>query len=207
MPKPVPLPVRRKLFQRDRQGETTASLASALGLAPRTVRHLRKRFRDRGPDGVPPDYHAPRQLPHAFSPEIREAALGLRREHPTWGAVLIWVALGQRRPKAPRPGPSTLRRWFRDAGLGPAPPPRRPRAVACRATVPHQTWQVDASEQIPLRDGTRVCWLRAVDEATGAVLGTVIFPPSFLEPGRPPEDADGPARVVRPPRPARATAV
>src|SRR5882757_3404718 len=109
MPKPVPIPVRRKILQRDRQGETTASLASAFGLSPRTVRHLRKRFRDRGPEGVSPDYHASRPLSHAFSLQVREAALELRREHPTWGADLIRVALGQRRPKAPRPGPSTLR--------------------------------------------------------------------------------------------------
>jgi hypothetical protein len=47
MPGPVPIPVRRKLFQRAQQGESTASLAAAFGLPPRTVRDLRKRFPDR----------------------------------------------------------------------------------------------------------------------------------------------------------------
>jgi hypothetical protein len=32
---------------------------------------------------------------------------------------------------------------------------------------------MDAAELIPLADRTRVCWLRIVDEATGAVLETV----------------------------------
>jgi hypothetical protein len=108
MPKPVPIPVRRKLLQRAQQGESTASLAAAFGLAPRTVRHLRKRFRDRGPDGVTPDYRAPRRLPQAYPGQVREPALALRRQHPSWGAVLIRVALGQRRPKVAWPCSSTL---------------------------------------------------------------------------------------------------
>jgi transposase len=198
MPKPVPIPVRRKLFQRAEQGESTASLAAAFGLAPRTVRHLRKRFRDRGPEGVLLDSHAPPDLPHAYPDRVREAALALRRQHPTWGAVLIGVALGQQRPQIESPNPSTLRRWFHDAGLAPAPPSRRPRPQSKRATAPHQTWQVDASERIPLANGTQVSWLRVVDEASGAVLGTVIFPPSLLEPGRAPSHPDGLAGSVRP---------
>jgi hypothetical protein len=36
---------------------------------------------------------------------------------------------------------------------------------------------VDAAEQVPLRSGRRVCWLRIVDECSGAVLETVVFPP------------------------------
>jgi hypothetical protein len=200
MPKPVPIPVRRKLLQRAQYGESTASLAAAFDLAPRTVRHLRKRFRDRGPDGVAPDYRSPRNLPHAYPDRVRKVALDLRRQHPSWGATLIWVALGQRRPPLdrPRPHPSTLRRWFHDAGLAPAPPPQRPRPRADRATTPHQTWQIDAAERIPLADGTQVCWLRLVDEASGAVLGTTIFPPSLLESGRPSGDPGRPPYPVRP---------
>ena len=63
MPKPVPIPVRRKLLHRAQQGESTASLAAAFDLAPRTVRHLMKRFRDRGPDGILPAYHTPQKTP------------------------------------------------------------------------------------------------------------------------------------------------
>jgi transposase len=177
MPRPVPIPIRRKLFQRAQQGESTASLAAAFGLPPRTVRHLLQRLRQRGPDGLRPDYHPPRHLPQAYSAEVRQVALALRRDHPSWGAVLIWVALREGHPERSWPSPSTLRRWFHEAGLGPAPSPRRPRRRADRATVPHQTWQIDASERIALADGTQVCWLRVVDEATGAVLGTTIFPP------------------------------
>src|SRR5262245_56465355 len=93
MPKPVPIPVRRKLLQRARRGEGAAALAAAFGLPVRTVRHLLKRFRDRGDGALAPDYRVPRGLPHAHTAAVREASLALRREHPGWGAELIRVAL------------------------------------------------------------------------------------------------------------------
>jgi hypothetical protein len=82
------------------------------------------------------------------------------------------------------PAARTLQRWFAKAGLGPAPQGRRPKTVKkWRATRPHETWQVDAAEDIPLADGTRTSWLRIADEFTGAVLKTVVFPPRAVEHG------------------------
>jgi DNA-directed RNA polymerase specialized sigma24 family protein len=65
MPKPVPIPVRQKLLQRAQQGEPTANLAAAFDLAPRTVRNLLRRFRQRGPESLRPDYRRPTRFPHA----------------------------------------------------------------------------------------------------------------------------------------------
>src|SRR4051812_1085321 len=203
MPKPVPVPVRRKLLQLARRGEAAASLAAAFGLPVRTVRHLLKRFRDRGEAAVAPDYLAPRPLPHAHPAEVRDAALALRRDHPSWGAELIRVALRVGRPELPSPSATTPRRWSRDAGLGPAPRGHRPSGPRARAAAPHEAWQVDASERIPLRDGTEVCWLRVVDEASGAVLRTAVFPPGAVEPGASPGHpgrAPGDVRAVGPAR-------
>jgi hypothetical protein len=59
VPKPIPVPVRQKLFESAARGESAASLAAAFRLPVRTVRHLRRRFRERGADAVRPDYHAP----------------------------------------------------------------------------------------------------------------------------------------------------
>jgi transposase len=205
MPKPIPVPIRQKLWERSRRGEEPASLARAFGLSPRTVRQLLKRFRDCGPEALRPNYHQPKQLPQAYPAKMREAALALRRKHPGWGATLIRVALSEQQPQHVWPESRTLQRWFRNAGLGPAPPPQRPPRVAGRADQPHQTWQMDAAELIPLSDGTRVCWLRIVDEATGAVLKTTAFPPRALDSSRSASHAEGSAsslRAVGPPRAA-----
>src|SRR6188768_1000575 len=122
MPKPIPIPVRQKLWERAQRGETTADLARTFDVSPRAVRKLLKRVRDRGPDALRPDYHRPDRLPHAYPQRLRQHALALRREHPNWGAVMIRLALSQHGPKRALPEPRTLQRWFRDAGLGPAPP-------------------------------------------------------------------------------------
>jgi transposase len=184
LPKPIPIPIRRKLWERAQQGEASSALASAFDLSSRTVRNLLKRFREGGDGSVGPDYRTPAP-PHTKPEEIRLAVLTKRQEHRTWGAELIRVALSEERPEVAWPHPRTMRRWFQQAGLAPAPCGRRPGASFARATQPHETWQIDASEHIRLSNGDQASWLRVVDEATGAVLGTAVFPPRVLDSGRP----------------------
>ena len=121
--------------------------------------------------GRPAPNRRTRLGPQAGTP-ARSPALHLRQQHPGWGAGLIRVML-QQQGIEPLPAERTLQRWFARAGLGPAPPGRRPEAASRRATRPHDTWQVDAAEEIRLADDTRVSWLRIADEfkvgsATGA---------------------------------------
>ncbi|MFO0893313.1 MAG: helix-turn-helix domain-containing protein [Isosphaeraceae bacterium] len=179
MPAPVPVPIRQAIWELHQRGVPTGDLAARFGLAARTVRGLIRRGRERGADGLAPDpTHPVAAPPHP----AREAALRLRREHPTWGAGVIRVWL-ERSGVAGLPGVREIQRWFAAAGLNPAPPGRRPAAPRARASDPHDTWQVDAAERMALADGSRASWLRVADEATGAVLRTAVFPPRALGPG------------------------
>src|SRR4051794_21881303 len=99
MPAPVPVPIRQALAQRARAGETTAALAAAFGLPPRTVRHLLKRLRARGDAGLLPGYRPAAPPAHAYPEATRAAVLQARRDHPTWGAGVIRVALAEARPE------------------------------------------------------------------------------------------------------------
>jgi hypothetical protein len=60
------------------------------------------------------------------------------------------------------------------------------------ASQAHDIWQMDAVEQLRLGSGDGVCWLRLVDEYSGAVLATTVFPPLPLGP-RPAGRRPGPA--------------
>jgi transposase len=208
MPKPVPIPVRQKIWERAALGESAASLAQFFDLSPRTMRHLLKRAREQGDAGLLPSYRGPSTLDHAYSDEVRQAILASRRQHRTWGAELIRVMLAEEQPQVAWPSSQTIRRWFRVADLAPAPAGRRlgSSSSSARARLPHQTWQIDASEHIPLADKSEVCWLRIVDEATGAVLRTDVFPPRVLDPGRSKRSPEGPETLVPEVGPARATA-
>jgi hypothetical protein len=177
MPAPLPLPVRQALWQRFLRGQSPTTIAQALGLAPRTVRHLLRRLRDGGPDALAPTYRSPQVPPDPMTQQLHDQTIAWRREHPQWGSGLLRVFLLRDFPQATIPCTRTLQRWLEQAGLGPAPSGRRPSLDTPRAGHPHEVWQVDAAEQVRLRSGQRVSWLRMVDECSGAVLATAVFPP------------------------------
>jgi len=172
MPAPVPLPIRRAMWRRWKQGATTIELSQAFNVAPRTVRNLLRRWHQRGEPGLAPDYRCPDPPPPHPGFNL---AVQLRRDHPRWGAGLIRVYLFLRGVQ-PLPADRTLQRWFHRVGLAPAPPGRRPASSKPRATAPHEIWEVDAAEEILLGNGKKVSWLRITDEFTGAVLQTETFP-------------------------------
>jgi hypothetical protein len=184
MPRAIPVAIRQQLWERHRRGEPTATLAVAYGVLPRAVRALCRRLRLGGPEALRPHYHAPPAPPHAKPAPCRADLLQLRREHPTWGAAWLLTLLRQRFPDRPWPAPRTAQRWLKAAGLNPAPRGRRPASNASRAVQPHEVWQMDGAECIRLADGEPVCWLRVVDELTGAALQTTIFPPGSSLSGR-----------------------
>lgn len=181
MPHPTPVPVRQVIRQLSEQGDGVTRIAEALGLVPRTVRHLLQRFRVEGQAAVAPSY--PSRAISSLPQELVDEALRLRREHATWGAGLIRVFLVRKHPQEAVPAERTLQRWFERAGLSPAPKGRRPACQAQRAQRPHDVWQMDAAERVRLGNGTRACWLRIADEYSGAVLETAVFPPRGLEHG------------------------
>jgi transposase len=186
MPHPLPVPVRLAIWRRYQDGQDGSTIAHDLGLAPRTVRRLVHRLRREGQAAVSPDYHRCGAATPKRPESLVHAALALRREHPLWGAGLIRVLLHRQFPQDAPPAERTLQRWFVRAGLTPVPAGRRPTSAPRRAQRPHETWQMDAAEKVPLSTGQRVCWLRIVDECSGAVLWTVVFPPMPL--GRGPSD-------------------
>lgn len=195
MPAPVPLPIRQAIQRRSERGATTSELSQAFGIPARTVRNLLRRFRACGAEGLTPDYRRLPQPPPAPEHPAFSPAARLREAHAGWGAGLIRIYL-EIQGVRPLPCVRTLQKWFRRVGLGPAPPGRRP-VAARRATTPHQVWEIDAAEEIPLGDGARVSWLRIVDEFTGAVLHTAVFPPRALEQCAGAGDADRtPPRVL-----------
>jgi transposase InsO family protein len=173
MPLAVPESVRSAVWLLHQQGQPAEAIALALSLGARTVYRLLARFRCAdGPCAAA--YHRCGRARSAAAEVLCQQALGLRRLHPGWGAGRILAELAKRHPPPLLPDRSTLKRWLARGGL--APQPRRPaRPFAPRAGRPHRTWQMDACEMIPLASGTRACWLRLVDEASGAFLFTRVF--------------------------------
>jgi transposase len=183
--------VRHALFRRWQKGASVPTLADELDLSERTVRHLVRRFVARGQAGVGPDYARCATQSAATGKALFHQAVQMRQQHPTWGTGLIRVLLHEETGACR--SERTLQRWFRRAALAPAPAGRRPARDEYRARRPHEVWQMDAAERILLGSGERVSWLRLVDECSGAVVQTTVFPPRVLEPGG---SAGGPRGVA-----------
>jgi transposase len=183
MPAAIPIPVRQVILKRWQKGESVASLAEELKLSVRTVRNLVHRFAERGQRGLEPDYGrcATKTMP-TNSDEFQKA-IEMRKRHPTWGGGLIRVLLQEQGHDACA-SERTLQRWFQHSTVASAPPGRRPDSDVRRAHHPHEVWQMDAVDQLRLANGQQVSWLRLVDECSGAVLQTTIFPPALLELGQ-----------------------
>ena len=200
----VPLPIRQALVRGHQKGDSAPALALQFHLPLRTVYHILRQARLQDGQVAAAAYHVPPIGPQA-PPSLVAEALALRQAHPEWGTELIRIFLARNNPDATLPCSRTLRRWLHDAGLGPAPVGRRPAEFDPRALTVHDTWQMDAADQMALANRRLVSWLRTVDECSGAVLQTVVFPPG-VQPGRRHSRPGGAARDVHDVGPARADA-
>ncbi len=158
-------------------------IVSQFPVSLRTVQRLFARFEQRGDVGIAPDYdHCGKQQAEQTTPELVEHICQTRREHRRWGTEMIRLELEEFYDSLP--GARTMRRHLRNAGLEPAPAGRIPTAEhprVSRAQRPHQGWQTDASEELHLKGNQRACWLRVVDECSGAFLKTLVFPAARWE--------------------------
>ncbi|HLN64660.1 MAG TPA: hypothetical protein VK464_24310 [Symbiobacteriaceae bacterium] len=177
MPRFVPVPTRLAVYHAHLDGLGTAELAGRFNLPRRTVRHIIGQGRDSGGTFHGPAY-ASGPSASAFTATLRQRVLALRQQHPRWGATLIRLCLEDLPPDQldePVPSDSTIRRWLEEGGLSPCPAGRKADS-RLRACAAHEVWQVDAADQMRLLGGSLVSWLRLVDECSGAVLRTAVFP-------------------------------
>jgi len=172
-----PCPFARRFFQRWQQQADPREVATQYAVALRTVQRWFARFARQGDQGIAPDYaHCGQHQARPTAPALVQDLCQTRRAHPRWGSELIRLELEDRHDVLPCA--RTLRRHLRHAGLQPAPA-GRPALTAApkvpRATRPHQGWQTDASEELRLQRRQQACWLRIVDECSGAFLQTLVF--------------------------------
>jgi transposase len=180
MPQPIPVATREMIVSCHEKGESLVAIANDLKMSYWTARHIWRRYRDDGPDGLKPGYDRCGPSGPLSDRLIYRAALWLRRRHRSWGAGLIRVLLTKRYGKDRVPTVRSLQRWFKAAGLSVCKS-KRPSANKQKARRVPQVWQMDAKERVPLKDGRQVCYLSITDEKSGAHLITQVFPPQAFQ--------------------------
>lgn len=201
MPAAISQTLRETLWTAAQQGLGTTALAEQFRLSARTVRHLLQQARSHGGHMPTPGYRSVRPADLDSASVVFRTVWALKQQHPDWGARFLLGVLRQTLPGQPLPAERTLRRWLQQHQPA-APPGRRPQRPA-RAQRPHQRWQIDACDQMTLANGTAISWLRGVDECTGLVLGTQVFPLRPVQSSASGARAGALPPVVRPVGPAR----
>lgn len=172
----INLAMREKLYELLGQGTKLKVISETLGLSYSTTKSLSRRLREKGQEGLKPDY----SRCGSQAPQSKVAYQGLARqlkeEHPRWGAPRLWVELKlQGHPEVDLPSVRTLQRWYRAWSLI---KPRRQNnePKIGRSQAVHNIWEVDAKENLRLGDGTPGCYLTIGDEKSGAWLEALVFP-------------------------------
>jgi len=185
MPAALSITQREEIVKRRQEAQSFAHIARAMRIHYNTVWNIWQRYQTTG--SVHPNYAACVHNALRKKAAIYARAIALKQAHPSWGARLIWVELAEEFAEEELPHERTLQRWFHRAGLVSAPAKdRREPVVVKRGQAAHETWAMDAKEEIQLADGSYASWLTISDEGSGAILHTDLFPHEEMDPSAAP---------------------
>jgi hypothetical protein len=160
-------------------GDTYGEISLRYGIGYCTVRTWCQRHSQEGNAGLSTRYH------HCGRRSNKEQKVSFRLVrltayfHPDWGIPFILCRIRIKYPELPL---QSVRHYQRQCRVKKAevPAPTLPREEKPdRARQPHEVWEIDAKERIPLKDGggAEVCFLNFTDEKTCALLKAKSFPP------------------------------
>ena len=151
------------------EGRTKAEVSRELGVSPRWVYELCRRFDAEGEGGLEPRSRRPRASPHRTPVELEDEIVELRKElldaGYDAGAHTISSHLVRRHGEAPVPSVATIWRILSRRGFVTPQPQKRPRSsfVRFEADMPNERWQADITHW-RLAGGCEVEILNVIDD-------------------------------------------
>jgi hypothetical protein len=92
MPCAIAVPIRQQIIEQRQQGASIAQIAQALQRSYWSIRTIVRRYRDQGEAGLVPKYQNCGAKGSRFSQRVQRGALWLKRHHPRWGGVALFVS-------------------------------------------------------------------------------------------------------------------
>ncbi len=137
-----------------------AELCRFYGVTRATGYRWLSRFQRGGLGALRDRSRAPHQHPNAVSPEMEDLVIGVREEHPTWGAPKIRARLERDQAAKSIPAESTIGAILKRHGLTVARKRRRTSRRAseplAHAGAPNAVWSADYKGWFRTGDGTRI---------------------------------------------------
>jgi transposase len=169
------LSTRKQLIELRLSGRKHLDISSLLGISQETSKNIWKRYKQEGDLCLVPHYkNCGRPITKKEEVNFRLIRL-LKHMHPEWGVKFICLRIKEKYPQLDLRG---IRQYQSRLSKNKLPKSKLPIVENDKkAKLPHDTWQIDAKERIKLLDGTEGCYITVVDEASGAILATKVFPP------------------------------
>jgi len=166
---------RLKIVREKESGKSLLSISEEHGFSYSTVKRVWQSYSQNGERGLSPKYdNCGVKRPHHY--RVYRMSTMLKRKYPQWGAPYILTILSERYPDEKMPEVRTVQLWFRKHHLN-KPKIIRPQSEDTPVNAVHDCWQIDAKENIILKDGTSCCYLTTVDVKSGIALEAPIFSP------------------------------
>ena len=170
----IAMALRRRLVELCESGKSVAQASQMLDLGYAGAAKLMRRYREHGERALEVGYaRCGRKSP--YSAAIRDAVSSALASNENLGAPIIRSRLLFEGLHDKVPHERTIQRWLKADGQH-VPRGRRPKQHSGYAKAPHDTWQVDAKENVTTADGASHTYLSFADEATGTFLKGHIFP-------------------------------
>lgn len=176
MGKAIPYEIRTEMVKCHGNGKTIHQISQEFGYSHAGVRKIIRRAKKEGIQNIGSNYENCGSY-HKYTEFVRE--LINSRKDDEIGAPYIRSALIYENPQLSIPHERTLQRWWRVEGVT-RPIGRRPKSERTWTSIPHDTWQIDGKELVPLNTGEKVCWLTIADEGTSSLLYSKVFPPGSV---------------------------
>ena len=154
-------------------GKSLSDISTEHNISYSTVKRIWSLYRKSGKQGLVPKYDNCGQRGTKYYKFYR-LSLMLKRKYPNCGSPYILTILSKRYPNERLPSERTLQTWFSSLSIN-KPKLERPQQENLEVKQVHDCWQIDAKENIRLKDDMRYSYLTTVDVKSGIALEAPVF--------------------------------
>lgn len=154
-------------------GKSLLQISTDHSISYSTVKRIWLRYRQEGEKGLVPKYDNCGERGTKYY-RIYRLSIVLKRKYPNCGSPYILTILSKRYANENLPSERTLQNWFSTLSLT-KPKLERPQQLSFEVKYVHDCWQIDAKENILLKDGNKYSYLTTVDVKSGIALAVPVF--------------------------------
>jgi len=170
MSKPLSQSERAQIVRLREKGTTYQHISEVVGCSLRSVQRIYKQYQTGGLESLQTQYHRSGRKA-LYNSQTWQRVKQVRDGEQ--GAPYVRSVLLERHKDLPIPNERTIQRYWSKVGTN--RPKGRAKQQSTWTSQAGHTYQIDGKDQICLKTGQMVSWMKVADEASGTDLSTQLF--------------------------------